>query len=42
MLNNTTYQENPFLGAYYGDSPLVNWAEQEILSSAQTELESPH
>jgi len=24
------------------DSPVVSWAEQEIMSSAQTEQESPH
>jgi len=43
ILNNTNYQENPFLRRQTGrDSPVVSWAEQEILSSDQTEQESPH
>jgi len=40
---NTNYQENPFLsGKTRRDSPVVSWAEQEILSLAQIEQEPPH
>ena len=39
----TAYQDNPFLGEMTGrDSPVISWAEQKILSSAQTQQESSH
>jgi len=41
-LNNTTYQENPFLGGHIRQKSVVSWAEQKIMSSTQTKQDPQH